>query len=90
VFKNPENAGMVRKISFQAKSYLFNLHEMFKNSGSGSLISNRRNTASLKYNDDISLLISQHIISGLVELRVAGFGCACFATCFYFCFCFSK
>jgi hypothetical protein len=25
---------MVRKISFQAKSYLFNLHEMFKNSGS--------------------------------------------------------
>ncbi len=34
VFKNPENAGMIRKISFQAKSYLFNLHEMFKNSGS--------------------------------------------------------
>jgi hypothetical protein len=34
VFKNPENASMVRKISFQAKSYLFNLHEMFKNSGS--------------------------------------------------------
>jgi hypothetical protein len=34
VFKNTENAGMVRKISFQAKSYLFNLHEMFKNSGS--------------------------------------------------------
>jgi hypothetical protein len=35
VFKNPENAGMVRKISFQAKSYLFNLNEMFKNFGSG-------------------------------------------------------
>ncbi len=35
VFKNPENAGMVRKIFFQAKSCLFNLHEMFKNSGSG-------------------------------------------------------
>ncbi len=34
VFKNPENTGMVRKISFQAKSYLFSLHEMFKNSGS--------------------------------------------------------
>ncbi len=34
VFKNRENAGMVRKISFQAKSYLFSLHEMFKNSGS--------------------------------------------------------
>jgi hypothetical protein len=37
VFRNPKNAGMVRKISFQAKSYLFNLHEMFKNSGSGPL-----------------------------------------------------
>ncbi len=37
VFKNPKNAGKVRKISFQAKSYLFNLHEMFKNSGSGLL-----------------------------------------------------
>jgi hypothetical protein len=35
VFKNPKNASMVRKISFQAKSYLFNLHEMFENSGSG-------------------------------------------------------
>jgi hypothetical protein len=35
VFKNPENAGMVRKISFQAKSYFFNLHDMFRNSGSG-------------------------------------------------------
>jgi hypothetical protein len=34
VFKNPENAGIVRKISFQVKSYLFNLHEMFKNLGS--------------------------------------------------------
>jgi hypothetical protein len=34
VFKNPENADMARKISFQAKSYIFNLHEMFKNSGS--------------------------------------------------------
>ncbi len=34
VFKNPENAGMIRKLYFQAKSYLFNLHEMFKNSGS--------------------------------------------------------
>jgi hypothetical protein len=33
VFKNPKNAGMVRKITFHAKSYLFNLHEMFKNSG---------------------------------------------------------
>jgi hypothetical protein len=37
VFKNPENAGMVRKISFQMKSYLFNLQEMFKNSGSGHM-----------------------------------------------------
>jgi hypothetical protein len=35
VFKNPKNAGMVRKIFFQAKSCLLNLHEMFKNSGSG-------------------------------------------------------
>jgi hypothetical protein len=26
---------MVRKISFQVKSYLFHVHEMFKNSGSG-------------------------------------------------------
>ncbi len=34
VFKNPKNAGMVGKISYQAKSYLFNHHEMFKNSGS--------------------------------------------------------
>ncbi len=34
MFKNPENAGMGRKISFQAKSYLFDLHEMFKNLGS--------------------------------------------------------
>ncbi len=34
VFKNPENAGMIRKISFQAKSSFLNLQEMFKNSGS--------------------------------------------------------
>jgi hypothetical protein len=34
MFKNPENAGMVGEISFQAKSYLFSVHEMFKNSGS--------------------------------------------------------
>ncbi len=38
MFKNPENAGMVRKISFQMKSYLFNLHEMFKNLGSGQTL----------------------------------------------------
>jgi hypothetical protein len=34
MYKNPKNASMVRKIAFQVKSYLFNLHEMFKNSGS--------------------------------------------------------
>jgi hypothetical protein len=34
VFKNPENAGMARKIYYQVKSYLVNLHEMFKNLGS--------------------------------------------------------
>jgi hypothetical protein len=30
-----EDAGIVRKISFQAKSYFFRPYEMFKNSGSG-------------------------------------------------------
>jgi hypothetical protein len=35
VFKNPKNAGMVRKVSLQAKSYLFSPQEMLKNSGSG-------------------------------------------------------
>jgi hypothetical protein len=34
VFKNPENAEIGRKISFQAKRYLFSPNEMFKNSGS--------------------------------------------------------
>jgi hypothetical protein len=47
VFKNPENAGMVGKISFQAKSYLFNLHEMFKNSGSGAR--NKEATAAVRF-----------------------------------------
>jgi hypothetical protein len=37
VFKNPEHAGMVRRISFQAKSYLLDLQEMFNNLGSGGL-----------------------------------------------------
>jgi hypothetical protein len=30
VFKNSENAGMAREISFKAKSYLFNLHECLR------------------------------------------------------------
>jgi hypothetical protein len=33
-------------------------------SNSGTLASNRQNTASPKYNDDISLLISQHLATG--------------------------
>jgi hypothetical protein len=41
VFKNPENAGMVRKMSFQAKSYLFTLNEMFKHLGSGVSLPSR-------------------------------------------------
>jgi hypothetical protein len=38
MIKNPEKAGMDRKISFHAKSCLFSPHEMFKNSGSGNKI----------------------------------------------------
>jgi hypothetical protein len=49
VFKNPENAGMVRKISFRAKSYLFNLHEMFKNSGSVHLVQKQNKTVHWPY-----------------------------------------
>jgi hypothetical protein len=33
---------------------------------SGALASNKQNTASTKYNDDISLLISKYLISGIV------------------------
>jgi hypothetical protein len=33
-------------------------------SNSGTLASNRQNTESPKYNDDISMLISQYLISG--------------------------
>ncbi len=48
VFKNPDNAGMVGKISFQAKSYIFNLLEMFENSGSGENESCRRGRGVLR------------------------------------------
>jgi hypothetical protein len=40
VFKNPKNAGMVRTIPFQAKSYLFSPLEMFMNSASGKINNN--------------------------------------------------
>ncbi len=35
VTKNPKNAGVGRKIHFQAESYLFSPHEMAKHSSTG-------------------------------------------------------
>jgi hypothetical protein len=36
----------------------------------GTLVSNRQNTASIKYNDDISLLISLYLISGSINHNI--------------------
>jgi hypothetical protein len=41
-------------------------------SNSGTLSSNRQNTSRPKYNDDISLLISQYLISGQEDGRDKG------------------
>ncbi len=56
VFKNPENAGIVRNISFQAKSCLFSPHEMFKNSGSVQILG-QLGEGGVTVNDDISFLL---------------------------------
>ncbi len=40
-------------------------------SNSGTLASNRQNAASPKYNDDISLLISQYLITAVAGAGVA-------------------